>query len=264
MATRRFRGDPSLTSGTISCAKDTLSHLVKRGRRLRIWTGACSSSRVERCPTTVSPDTAGEADTRSPATVTRLVKTTVSTNSWPESKSLLWRGVLDVPGYAQRAGTDRAFRNKVSPRDSAVIASNWQSDGEAFGKFRCLVRHCTGTRKQQTPTGRLADRICFARIRTIAVCLLCVRGIPPTVEAARTGQSTAAKLQAHPSYPQVNTELTKSSGPKGKMAPGNLVLPKNALHSGAKRGTSHFPAGAAHRCDAGPRPPITLVACAGG
>ena len=137
MATRRFRGDPSLTSGTISCAKDTLSHLVKRGRRLRIWTGACSSSRVERCPTTVSPDTAGEADTRSPATVTRLVKTTVSTNSWPESKSLLWRGVLDVPGYAQRAGTDRAFRNKVSPRDSAVIAAM---------AIRYPVRHCERVR----------------------------------------------------------------------------------------------------------------------
>ena len=128
MATRRFRGDPSLTSGTISCAKDTLSHLVKRGRRLRIWTGACSSSRVERCPTTVSPDTAGEADTRSPATVTRLVKTTVSTNSWPESKSLLWRGVLDVPGMPKGLARIRAFRNKLSPRDSAVIARNEQSD----------------------------------------------------------------------------------------------------------------------------------------
>ena len=106
--------------------------------------------------------------------------------------------------------------------------------------------------------------VALARIRLIAVCLLCVRGIPPTVEAARTGQSTTAKIQAHPSYPQVKTELTKSSGPKGKMAPGNLVLPKNALHSGVRRGTSHFPAGAAHRCIAGPRPPITLVRCATG
>ena len=143
-----------------------------------------------RCPTTVIL-TRAEVQGVVPRS-TALVKTTVSTNSWPESKSLLWKGVLDVPGYAQRADTVRAFRNKVSPRDSAVIAAM---------AIRYLVRHCTDTRKQQTPTGRSADGFCFARIRTIAVCLLCVRGIPPTVEAARTGQSTAVELQAHPSYP---------------------------------------------------------------
>ena len=32
------------------------------------------------------------------------------------------------------------------------------------------------------------------------------------------------------------------------MSLGHRVLPKNDLHWGVRRGTKHFPAGAAHRC----------------
>ena len=143
----------------------------------------------------------------------------------------------------------------VSAADAAETAGNLEDSAViAAMAIRYPVRHCERVRGDSK-----RQLVAFARIRTIAVCLLCVLGSSSTVEAARTGQSTTAKIQAHPSYPQVNTELTKSSGPKGKMSLGHRVLPKNDLHWGLRRGTRHFPAGAAHRCLAGPRPPITLV-----